>query len=139
MIDYDYRGPVGVVLFNHGSEPFEVKKGDRVAQLILERICMADVVEVESLSETSRGAGGFGSTGVAGNVENQEASSKRLKGGSSMDGEYLRMKKCKGIMCNKGTETDSFSLSLSHTRTLIFVNSRRRSWPEMCPAACDAE
>jgi dUTP pyrophosphatase len=87
VIDYDYRGPVGVVLFNHGSEPFEVKKGDRVAQLILERICMADVVEVETLSETSRGAGGFGSTGVAGNVENQEASSKRLKGDSSMDGE----------------------------------------------------
>lgn len=48
VVDYDYRGPIGVVLFNHGSEDFQVKKGDRVAQLILERICMADVEEVFS-------------------------------------------------------------------------------------------
>lgn len=47
VVDYDYRGPVGVVLFNHGSEDFLVKKGDRVAQLILERICMADIEEVK--------------------------------------------------------------------------------------------
>ena len=46
VVDYDYRGPVGVVLFNHGSEDFKVNKGDRVAQLILERICMADIEEV---------------------------------------------------------------------------------------------
>ena len=61
VVDYDYRGNVGVVLFNHGGEDFEVKRGDRVAQLILERICMAPCVEVEELSETDRGAGGFGS------------------------------------------------------------------------------
>lgn len=48
VVDYDYRGPVGVVLFNHGSEDFKVNKGDRVAQLILERICMADIEEVRS-------------------------------------------------------------------------------------------
>jgi dUTP pyrophosphatase len=65
VVDYDYRGPVGVVLFNHGEADFEVKRGDRIAQLILERICMADVVEVSELSDTERGAGGFGSTGVA--------------------------------------------------------------------------
>lgn len=46
VVDYDYRGPVGVVLFNHGSEDFKIEKGDRVAQLILERICMADIEEV---------------------------------------------------------------------------------------------
>lgn len=46
VVDYDYRGPVGVVLFNHGTEDFKVNKGDRVAQLILERICMADIEEV---------------------------------------------------------------------------------------------
>lgn len=46
VVDYDYRGPVGVVLFNHGPDDFIVKRGDRVAQLILERICMADVEEV---------------------------------------------------------------------------------------------
>lgn len=65
VVDYDYRGPVGVVLFNHGDIDFEIKRGDRIAQLILERISMADIVEVTELSETDRGAGGFGSTGVS--------------------------------------------------------------------------
>jgi len=65
VVDYDYRGEVGVVLFNHAEEDFEVKKGDRIAQLILERISMADVVEATELFDTERGAGGFGSTGVA--------------------------------------------------------------------------
>lgn len=50
VVDYDYRGPVGVVLFNHGNEDFKVNKGDRVAQLILERICMADIEEVNHIS-----------------------------------------------------------------------------------------
>ncbi|KAK8807307.1 hypothetical protein WA158_004066 [Blastocystis sp. Blastoise] len=66
VIDADYRGPVGVVLFNHNDEDLEIKKGDRIAQLIIERICMADISEVDELPETSRGAGGFGSTGVQG-------------------------------------------------------------------------
>lgn len=65
VIDYDYRGNVGVILFNLSDVDFEVKRGDRVAQLILERISMADVQEVAELSDTSRGAGGFGSTGVS--------------------------------------------------------------------------
>ena len=64
VVDSDYRGPVGVVLFNHGENDLEVKVGDRVAQLILERIAFADIEEVTELDETSRGAGGFGSTGV---------------------------------------------------------------------------
>lgn len=46
-MDYDYRGNVGVILFNHSDVDFEVKRGDRIAQLILERISMADVAEVE--------------------------------------------------------------------------------------------
>jgi deoxyuridine 5'-triphosphate nucleotidohydrolase len=67
VVDYDYRGNVGVVLFNHAEEDFSVRRGDRVAQLILERISMvAAAQEVQELAETSRGAGGFGSTGVAG-------------------------------------------------------------------------
>merc|ERR1740139_240018 len=66
VVDFDYRGEVGVVLFNHGEAAFEVGAGDRVAQLILEKVCMAGCQEVESLDATSRGAGGFGSTGVAG-------------------------------------------------------------------------
>ncbi|KAK7276153.1 hypothetical protein RIF29_17287 [Crotalaria pallida] len=64
VIDADYRGPVGVILFNHSDVDFEVKVGDRVAQLILERIVTPDVVEVEDLDSTVRGEGGFGSTGV---------------------------------------------------------------------------
>lgn len=63
VVDYDYRGPVGVILFNHGDADFQVKKGDRVAQMILERITTPEIVEVAELSDTKRGAGGFGSTG----------------------------------------------------------------------------
>eukprot|EP00887_Chlorella_sp_A99_P006702 scaffold3.g6702.t1 len=64
VVDEDYRGEVGVVLFNHSDADFVVKRGDRVAQLILERILTPQVVEVESLDATERGAGGYGSTGV---------------------------------------------------------------------------
>ncbi|KAG2498193.1 hypothetical protein HYH03_003947 [Edaphochlamys debaryana] len=64
VIDEDYRGNVGVVLFNHSDKDFEVKVGDRVAQLILERIVVPDVDEVEELDATDRGANGYGSTGV---------------------------------------------------------------------------
>ena len=66
VVDYDYRGNVGVILFNHAETDFEVKAGDRVAQLILERIATPEVVEVDDLEATERGAGGFGSTGVQG-------------------------------------------------------------------------
>ena len=59
------RGNVGVVLFNFGQEDFNVAIGDRIAQLILEQISMVPAVQVEELTETERGAGGFGSTGVA--------------------------------------------------------------------------
>ncbi|KAK7300591.1 hypothetical protein RJT34_11439 [Clitoria ternatea] len=64
VIDADYRGPVGVILFNHSEVDFEVKVGDRVAQLIIEKIVTPDVVEVQDLDSTVRGEGGFGSTGV---------------------------------------------------------------------------
>ncbi|KAL1841271.1 hypothetical protein VTJ49DRAFT_7273 [Mycothermus thermophilus] len=64
VIDADYRGPVKVLLFNHGETDFQVNEGDRVAQLVLERIYTPDVVEVAELEESARGAGGFGSTGI---------------------------------------------------------------------------
>ncbi|KAL9246995.1 hypothetical protein vseg_020470 [Gypsophila vaccaria] len=64
VIDADYRGPVGVILFNHSDVDFEVKVGDRIAQLIIEKIMTPEVFEVEDLDSTVRGAGGFGSTGV---------------------------------------------------------------------------
>lgn len=64
VIDYDYRGNVGVVLFNHTDEDFVVSVGDRVAQLVLERICNAETVVCSELPTTERGQKGFGSTGV---------------------------------------------------------------------------
>lgn len=64
VVDRDYTGEVKVVLFNHSDKDFEVVKGDRVAQLILEKIVdAAEIVVVDSLEESDRGAGGFGSTG----------------------------------------------------------------------------
>jgi len=63
VIDRDYRGNVGVILFNFGDEPFAVAQGDRIAQLILERILMAELQEMPTLDATQRGEGGFGSTG----------------------------------------------------------------------------
>ncbi|KAI3717689.1 hypothetical protein L1987_69463 [Smallanthus sonchifolius] len=58
------KGPVGVILFNYSDVDFEVKAGDRIAQLIIEKIKTPEVVEVDDLDSTVRGAGGFGSTGV---------------------------------------------------------------------------
>ena len=62
-IDHDYRGEVKVILANLGNEPFEVRRGERIAQLVPARVLKAAFREVEVLAETSRGAGGFGSTG----------------------------------------------------------------------------
>ena len=64
VVDEDYRGNVGVLLFNFGQEPFHVQIGDRIAQLILERILNPEVKEVSSLESSSRGAHGFGSSGL---------------------------------------------------------------------------
>ena len=64
-IDADYRGEVQVLLINHGREPFAIERGARVAQLVIAPVVAARLVEVASLDETERGAGGFGSTGDA--------------------------------------------------------------------------
>lgn len=64
VVDEDYRGPVNVILFNFGRVDFEIKRGDRIAQLICEKIQQTDIEEVQDLNETERGANGFGSTGV---------------------------------------------------------------------------
>jgi dUTP pyrophosphatase len=63
VVDEDYRGNIGVILFNHADEDFIVTKGDRIAQLICEKICYPEAVEVKTLDESERGAAGFGSTG----------------------------------------------------------------------------
>lgn len=62
-IDSDYRGEVKVILANLGSEDFEVVRGERIAQLVPATVQRAHLIEVDSLDETARGAGGFGSTG----------------------------------------------------------------------------
>lgn len=64
VVDEDYRGNLGVVLFNHSEQSFEVKRGDRIAQLICERIFYPELENVDKLDDTERGEGGFGSTGV---------------------------------------------------------------------------
>lgn len=63
VIDADYRGEVKVILFNLSDNDFVIKEGDRIAQLVIERIYTPEVVVVEKLEESVRGAGGFGSTG----------------------------------------------------------------------------
>ena len=62
-IDSDYRGELKVILINHGAEAFEVRRGDRIAQLVLAPVTLASWLPVEELDETARGEGGFGSTG----------------------------------------------------------------------------
>jgi dUTP pyrophosphatase len=63
-IDADYRGEVKVLLVNLGSEPFWIERGMRIAQLVIQPVSHASLVEVEELSDSARGAGGFGSTGT---------------------------------------------------------------------------
>jgi dUTP pyrophosphatase len=62
-IDADYRGEVMVILINHGTEPFLVQRGDRIAQLVVAPVSHVEIVAAEALAETERGQGGFGSTG----------------------------------------------------------------------------
>lgn len=63
-IDADYRGELRVNLINHGREPFVVRRGERIAQMIIAPVLQAELLPVDTLDETARGAGGFGSTGV---------------------------------------------------------------------------
>jgi len=63
-IDSDYRGEIGLVLINWGKTPFLIKRGDRIAQMVVTRVSRAEVLEVERLETTARGEGGFGHSGV---------------------------------------------------------------------------
>ncbi|MEK9544453.1 MAG: dUTP diphosphatase [Pelagibacteraceae bacterium] len=63
-IDADYRGEIKVILINHGNEPFIIRNGDRIAQMVVCPIVQAKFEQVDELSDTERGSGGFGSTGV---------------------------------------------------------------------------
>ena len=63
-VDADYRGEVGVILINLGDTPFVVRDGDRIAQLVVQQVCRAELQEVDELPETVRGEGGFGHSGM---------------------------------------------------------------------------
>ena len=62
-VDADYRGEIGVLLINHGDAPFAIRRGERIAQMVIAAVVRAELVPATSLSETDRGSGGFGSTG----------------------------------------------------------------------------
>jgi dUTP pyrophosphatase len=62
-VDADYRGEVGVLLINHGDAPFPIRRGERIAQMVIAPVIQAELVPVASLTVTDRGSGGFGSTG----------------------------------------------------------------------------
>jgi dUTP pyrophosphatase len=64
LIDSGYRGEIGVLLVNHGAEPVTIGRGERIAQLVIQPVARASLVEVRELPESRRGGGGFGSTGV---------------------------------------------------------------------------
>ena len=83
VVDANYRGEVGVVLFNHGDQDFKVKMGDRVAQLILEKIDTPPVEEVQGLDDTVHGTGGFSSTGVKSGNDTGQITEKMNKKGKN--------------------------------------------------------
>ena len=62
-VDADYRGEIGVLLINHGAAPFTIRRGERIAQMVIASVLQAELVPAISLSATDRGSGGFGSTG----------------------------------------------------------------------------
>jgi dUTP pyrophosphatase len=64
-IDHDYRGEVQVILINHGDAAFDIRRGERIAQMLIAPVTRASWIEAETLDDTERGAGGFGSTGKA--------------------------------------------------------------------------
>lgn len=62
-IDADYRGEIGVIMINFGREPFQINRGDRIAQMIFNKVAIGELIEVSDLDETERSTGGFGHTG----------------------------------------------------------------------------
>lgn len=62
-VDADYRGEIGVLLINHGEAPFTIRRGERIAQMVIAPVARAELVAATTLPQTDRGAGGFGSTG----------------------------------------------------------------------------
>lgn len=82
-IDADYRGEVGVILINHGKEPFVVARGERIAQMVIAPVARVKLREVKKLSKTKRGDGGFGSTGVVEITSQPKSAKEKYVSGSS--------------------------------------------------------
>jgi len=76
-IDSDYRGEIQVILINHGAKTFEIRRGDRIAQLVFAPVTQAAITTASKLSTTKRGAGGFGSTGIGKSRANKAVLDKR--------------------------------------------------------------
>ena len=136
VVDSDYRGDVGVVLFNHGDQEFQVKMGDRIAQLILEKIDTPPVEEVQGHDSTVRGTGGFGSTGVSEKRNDTDGSKEKMNEldqnertvveGKGMDSknETLGGRKMRtGTMKSRKTEGTS---RLSRERQIISAKQLKR-------------
>ena len=136
VVDSDYRGDVGVVLFNHGDQEFQVKMGDRIAQLILEKIDTPPVEEVQGHDSTVHGTGGFGSTGVSEKRNDTDGSKEKMNEldqnertvveGKGMDSknETLGGRKMRtGTMKSRKTEGTS---RLSRERQIISAKQLKR-------------
>lgn len=75
-IDSDYRGEIGIILINHGKEDFVIKRGDRIAQMVINEVIMKNFIEVDTLDETTRGSGGFGHSGVSNKLTDSSVANK---------------------------------------------------------------
>ena len=146
VVNSDYRGDVGVVLFNHGDQDFQVKMGDRIAQLILERIDTPPVQEVQDLAGTVRGTGGFGSTGIGSGEKNdtgcKDSGRKNETGQKERENEQNdsevgkgktlrgRMGRFSGTRRTRTTQTDQVrtevSSRLSRERQIISVKQLKK-------------
>lgn len=67
-VDAGYRGEVGVIVYNGGKKPFPVRRGDRIAQMVIAKLAEVEMEEADTLTDSARGSGGFGSTGIQGNA-----------------------------------------------------------------------
>ena len=136
VVDSNYRGEVGVVLFNHGDQDFVVKMGDRIAQLILEKIDTLLVEEVQGLDNTVRGTGGFGSIGVkSSNDTGRNSEEKEMNGENERTGEKkeraVKNETLKGRFGSSRTRTvkktkTEGSSRLSRERQIISVKQLKK-------------
>ena len=115
VIDANYTGPIGIVLFNHGEQDFQVQEGDRIAQLILEQIADKPVIQVQELTQTTRGDRGFGSTGsqqiniISGRIGNNKYSNSTRDRREGNDGRDVRGGKANAYRKSPPHSLDQYS------------------------------